>query len=529
MKRWKQILSLLLALSTLFAFAACGSNNSESVKVDSEPIADEGETAAAPAENDEPRILRLGMDGEPMSLDPENLAGGNSLQFVGWASYGTLWKITTEGEMLYLLAESYEERDDGLTIVIHLRDTGFNNGDPFTAADALFSLRHSDEAMGDRTTAMDLENSYAEDDKTLILKLKYTTPTLIDDIGVVCMISESWTEGYTNEEHIYVEPLFCGPYYIQSGWSSGEEMTLLKNEYYYNADNLAYDELVVSFMPDETTRYLSFDAGEYDICYLSESENIDKAAAAYDMFTAPVQSITGIVIDTENENSPYTNQNLRLAMMYAVDVPAVVDSICGDAYISATSVLPSSSWAYKDESYGYDPELAKEYVNKYIEETGDAAPSVVLSVHEGNIDEGIAEAVQYYYSQVGITCEVQVLDFPSFFGAMLTNSMYCYLTMYSGSKDPGGVLNSWNPDSAYTMFDYPEDLSQLIREACFTVLPDDERLEKLYEMQDSIKDFGKILPIYESTINYAVADSSIDISHSVQADGYLIPDLITVS
>ena len=504
MKRFTKILSLLLAAAMCLSCAA---------------FAAEGD----------PAVLRVGVDGEPMALSPDDLAGGNGIQFVGWSVYGTLWKINTEGEMLYLLAESYEESEDGLTLTIHLRDTGFNNGDPFTAEDVLFSFRHSDETMGDRTTAMDLENSYAEDEKTLVLKLKYPTPTLIDDIGVISMISESWTEGYTNEAHIYEEPLFCGPYCIEPGWTSGSEMILTKNEYYYNAENLAYDEIDVSFMPDETTRYLSFDAGEYDICYLNESENIDTASASYNVFNAPVQCIIGIVIDTENENSTYTNLNLRLAMMYSVDVPAVVDAICGSAYIPATSVLPSTSWAYKDESYGYDLDLAKEYVAKYTEETGDAAPHVVLTVHEGNIDEGIAEAVQYYWSQAGIDCEIQVLDFPSFFGAMMTNSIYCYLTMYSGSKDPGGVLNSWNPDSQYTMFDYPEDLAQLIREACFTMLPEEERAGKLDEMQDAIHDFGKILPIYESTINYAVADSSIDISRSVQADGYLIPDLITVS
>lgn len=526
MKRMKKMLSLLLALVMVFALTACGSGNGSSA---GKPAGSSGKATSAPSSGGEPRILRVGMDGEPMSLDPDNLAGGNGVQFVGWASYGTLWKLTTEGELVYLLAESYEESEDGLTITIHLRDTGFNNGDPFTAQDVLFSFRHSDETMGDRTPAMDLDNSYAEDDKTLVLKLKYRTPTLIDDIGVISQISESWTENYTNEDHIYTEPLFCGPYYIQSGWTSGQEMVLLKNPYYFNANSLAYDEVHVSFMPDETTRYLSFESGEYDICYLQESSNIDKAGSSYAMFTAPVQQILGLSIDTENENSIYKNQNLRMAMMYAIDVPSVVESICGDAYKPATSILPSTSWAYKDETYGYNPELAKEYVEKYIQETGDTEPHIVITVHEGNIDEGIAEAMQYSYSQVGIKCDIQVMDFPSFFGGMLTNTIYCYVTQYSGSKDPGSVLNSWNPDNEYTMFDYPDDLAQLFRDACFTVMPEDERTAKLYELQDAVKDFGKFLPIYESTVTYAVADSSIDISHSVQADGYLILDLITVS
>lgn len=525
MKHLKKLLSLLLALAMVLALTACGGTEPPSGGNANDTPPAEG----TPADNGEAKVLRIGVDGEPMSLDTENLAGGNGIQFVGWSVYGTLWKITTEGEMVYLLAESYDESDDGLTITIHLRDTGFNNGDPFTAEDALFSLRHSDEAMGDRTPAMDLDNSYAEDDKTLVLKLKHTTPTLIDDIGVISMISKSWTEDYTNDEHIYVDPLFCGPYAIVPGWSAGEEMHLVKNENYYNTANLAFDEIVVSFMPDETTRYLSFDNGEYDICYLNESKNIDAAAASYDLYKAPIQSITGILIDTENVNSPYTNQNLRLAMMYAVDVPAIVDAICGDAYTPATSLLPSTNWGYKDVSYGYDPDLAKEYVAKYTQETGDAAPHVVLSVHEGNIDEGIAESVQYYWSQAGIDCEVQIMDFPAFFGAMMSNSMYCYLAMYSGSQDPGGVLNSWNPDNTYTIFDYPDDIAQMFQDACFTADTQENRTAKLFELQDTLKEFGKTLPIYEGSIVYAIADSSIDISHSVQADGYLIPDFITFS
>ncbi len=511
MKKTKKALAILLTLALVVGLCAgCGQTS-------------------AGSNDDETNVLRIAFGDEPLALDIDSLSGGNGSQFVGWACYSTLWAITTEGETEYILAESYETSEDGLTITIHLRDTGFSNGDDFTAEDALFSLRLSDETRGDRTTAIDLDNSYAEDDKTLVLKMKQETPTFIDDLGAVCMISQSWTEDYTNEDHIYNEPTYSGAYYIESGWSSGQEMVLLKNEYYYAADELAYDEVIVYFVSEETTRYLSFENGEYDICYLSDSGNIDDASEDYNLYTAAIQSVCGIVFDTENENSPYTNENLRLAMMYAVDVEAVVEAICGDAYIAATSMLPSTSWAYKDETYGYDPDLAREYVEKYIEETGDENPTITLSVQEGSIDEGIAESVQWYMSEVGVDLVVDVSDFATFFSGMLNNTLYCYLTNYSGSSDPGSVLNSWNPDSAYTMFDYPDELADLIREACFTSLPDDERLEKLYEMQDAIKEFGKILPIYESTVNYVIADESIDITHSVQADGYLLMNFITVS
>ena len=526
MKRMKKILCILLAAAMLFALCACGSQASTGGEGGPSAGAEGGPSAGSAGGG----TLRVGTDGEPSALDSISLAGGNGVQFVGWSVYGTLWKINTEGEMQYLLAESYEVSEDGMTYTIHLRDTGFNNGDPLTAEDVLFSFRISDETMGDRTAAMDLENSYAEDDKTVVLKLKQEMPTLVDDIGVISILSQSWTEDFTNEDHIYSEPLCCGPYYIQEGWSAGNEMVLLKNENYYNAANLAYDEIDVSFVAEETTRYLSFDQGEYDICYLSESENIDKVTQnGYTLFEAPIQLVVGLVIDTENPNSIYTSQNLRLAMMYAVDVESIVSTICGSAYTMATSVLPSTNWGYKDETYGYDPELAKEYVAAYTEETGNAAPEITISIHEGNIDEAIAEALQFYYSEVGIKANIQVMDFGSFFNAMSQNSIHCYVTQYSGSQDPGGVLNSWNPDNIYTMFSYPEDITQLFREACYTVDTQENRTAKLAELQDALKEFGKMLPIYEGSINYAIYDDSIDISHSVQADGYLIPDFITVS
>lgn len=508
MKTWKKLFALLMAMTMLLSLCACGGNSNS---------------------GDEGSVLRIGMDGEPLTLSEVDLAGGVGVQFVGWAIYGSLWKITTDGTVQMLLAESYDLDEENLTCTIHLRDTGFNNGDALTADDVLFSLKRSDEAMGDRTATMDLENSYVEDDQTLVIKLTSVPPTLVDDIGVISIISQSWTEDYTNEDHIYNDPLCCGPYYVESGWTSGNDMVLLKNENYYNADNIAYDKIVVSFVAEETTRYLSFKNGEYDICYLSVSENIEdvNASDSYNLFSAEVQSVEALTFDTENPNSPYSNQNLRLAMMYAVDVESVVTNICGSAYPVATSILPTLSWAYKDMSYGQDLNLAKQYIDAYYAETGTDSATITITYGQGDVDAAIAEALQYAFESVddGITVVIDEEDFGTFFENMMNNSIYCYLTKYSGSSDPGSVLNCWNPENIYTMFSYPDDISQLFTTGVFTAGEQEDRTELIYELQDALHDFGKLLPLFENTVNFAIA-GDIDISRSVQADGYLIPDFI---
>lgn len=527
MKRAKRMLSLLLTGLMLVSMTACGEAASSAAV--SSAATESTAAEAAPAANSGSNTLRVGLDGEPQSLAATEAIGTNGAMFVGYCLYDSCWRVNTNGERTMLLADSYTVADDNSTITIHIRDNAnFSNGDPVTAEDVLFSMKVSDEQMGDQTAAFDLDASHAEDDKTLVIAVKSPSPAMIDQIGSIFIMSKSWTEDFTNEAHIYTEILGCGPYMLEQDWSTGNTMYLTKNPNYHSADTLKYEKVECHFVGEETTRYLSFQNNEYDICYLTDSSNIEavKADTTRALYSAPVQFVAGLIWNTYSEDSPYKNNNLRLAMCHAVDVPALVESICGSAYVPATSFLPSASWAYKNTAYEYDVDLAKEYFKKYQEETGEDTFEFTITVSDSDINNGLAEAIQYAYSEIGIKMNIESVDMATYFGRLMDDSCYCTITQYSGSGDPGSILNSWLSTSIYDLQKTDDTIMTKLDHAANSMGSQEERTTELYEVQDLMKDYGKILPLYETTINYALISSDVDISDSVMADGYLFPQNI---
>ena len=504
----KRLFALFITLIILLSLCACGGGSKPSVS-------DNGGGSDAP----EIKVLRVGMDGEPSKYF-ENTGGGYGPGFYAWGCYTTLWMYTTDGQLHYLLGTSYEYNNDNTELTIHIRSGAkFANGDPITADDVLYSLEAEHNDRGDRTASVDFDKTRATDDTTLLLALKTRIPTQIEDLALLNIGSRKWTENGTNEDHMHVNVLESGAYYLPNGWTTGAKMIMEKNPYYWDKDSLVYDRIEVSFIPEENTRYLEFTTGGFDLCMLGDSKNIDsiKADSKYTLYHAPFQCNVGLMLDT-SVHPTFANQDLRLAIMYAVDVKTIVDTICGSAYVKATSMLPSTSWAYKNTEYVYDPDLARQYYEK----SGVKDFSWTLTINNQDPNKDIAEAIQAYLAEIGITMYIDVVDMPTFFSLMGGGAMDSTITQYSGSYDPGGVLNSWLSTSNNNMNKPSPEIQELLDQACTSLADQAARTQMFYQLQDEVKDYGKVLPLFEKTTNFAEANG-VDCSSSVQADGYLVP------
>lgn len=253
------------------------------------------------------------------------------------------------------------------------------------------------------------------------------------------------------------------------------------------------------------------------MCYLTDSANIDEVqgSADYTLAQYPYQSITALIFDT-NYTDSFPNDEIRLAICYAVDVEAIVESLCGSAYIPATSMLPSSSWAYKDVRYTYDPELAKQY----YEASGLENFEFTVHLQDVTMDKNVVEAMQAYLADIGITMNIDAMDTPTFFQHLMLGDMDCLLSQYSGTVDPGSVLNQWISNSPTVTAHTPEKIQALLDEAVNSSADREERAQMFYDLQDQVAAIGKIVPLYEKTINFAQANG-VDISSGIRADGYL--------
>ncbi|MBP1736920.1 MAG: peptide transporter substrate-binding protein [Oscillospiraceae bacterium] len=517
----KKSLALLLACVMAMALAACSSDSSGSNAVS-------GDSATG---GEESKTLRIGMDTEPTSMNPVlSTSGGGAV--VNNAIYGCLWDITCDGAYNYNLAESYEyTTEDNTEMVIHLRDTSWDDGTPVTADDVLFSFQYYiNGANAYHVMNIDFDKSYAKDDQTVVLELTQASSTFTEDLALLQIISKDlYDEG--GDDAVGLTPKCSGAYTLAQ-WSTGETIVLEKNTNWWNADQLTYDRIEISCVTEETTRMLEFESGEYDIVYLTGKDNIEKlnngeVSGAHVQY-GDIQCITYVSLNTIDFDT-FQDINVRKAIAYGVDWQTIVESICGDGYAMATSPLfPAANWAYKDEGvYEYNLDQAKQYLADAG--YGEGEFSFTMRIADEDFNAEIAEAMQACLAEVGINMEVSVGDSATVKEENRSNTIQCGISKNMGANDPAGVINARMSSAKPNLTKFgDETIQNLLDEACTSTADQATRTELFYELQDKAWDYCSTFPLYESKVTFGAVDSLADFSNAIDASsGYLhLNDLV---
>ena len=518
-----RILAAALSLSMVLGMSACGGPGTQGGQ--SAPPATE---TTSPTEQPAATEIVLNLDGEPSSLTPFLMGGGKSGNLMYNACYASLWRVEYDDTLSADLAESYEIDEENLVIIAHLRDgLKFADGSPLTAEDVVCSIQTSAADSGSNTSTIDLERTLAIDDTTVQIGLKTLSYSTMVDLSCIGIISKEWTENGTNAEKKAADILCSGPYYIEN-WSTGNDLVFIKNPYYWNADNVKYDKITAKCIADETTRFLDYQNGGVDLCILTKSENIDtmeNGLAPGAIEIVPMQSVQGLAFDTENIDT-FVNENLRLAIAHAIDVESLVSAYCGTGYTLARSVFPSTSPYFVDSALEYDPELAKEYLQEFYEETGASEVSIKLTAKSGDIAATLTEAIQYQLDEVlGIQVEVAVMDSATYFDAQAKGEQYASIVpLARGYYDPAKYMNAWLPNSSNSIMHMNnEELDALLDETVNNVaLSQEERAAKLMELQEKLAETGKFIPMFEEFIAFALNGAVTTVDGCVSGDGRLL-------
>ncbi|MCI8538395.1 MAG: ABC transporter substrate-binding protein [Oscillospiraceae bacterium] len=516
-KTLTRLLAAALSLSLIFALSACGNNDAQPNQPDSPP-------AGA-------REIVLNLDGEPSSLNPMLMGGGKCANLMANTLYGFLWRVEYDDTLSCDLAGSYQLDRENMVIIAKLRSgLKFADGSPLTAEDVVCSILTSAADSGSNTSSIDLERTQAIDETTVQIGLRTLSYATMGDIGSIGIISKAWTEDGSNAEKKSADILASGAYTIEP-WSTGNDMVYVKNPNYWNADKVIYDKITVKCIADETTRFLDYQNGGVDLIILAKGENIDSVENGLVPGTVqilPMQSVQGLAFDTENIDT-FKNENLRLAIAHALDVEALVTAYCGPRYGVAQSVYPTSSPYCANTALKYDPELAKDYLQKYYDETGASSVEITLTAKTGGLDATLSEAIQYQLDQVlGIKVNVSVMDNASYFDAQAKGEQYASIVpLARGHYDPSKYMNAWMPQSSNSIMHMCSDeLNGLLLETVNNMdLTGEERTAKLAELQKKLTGTGKFVPMFEDFICFALNGAIASVDGCVSGDGRLLQTL----
>lgn len=373
-------------------------------------------TVGATGVSDE--TLYAALSGEPNSLFP-NYQGSKVSGCVDSSMFDTLvyWNDETKTAEPRLATE-WEWLDEDYTLIqFTLRDdVTFTNGEKMTASDVLASLKATTEYTRATYAQMfDIANSEVVDETHLKLALTQPYGNLLDILGCTyyAIFSEKAFEEAGDPADFARSPVASGPYKLQE-WKQGESITLIRNEDYWDKDNLPYyKNIVFSFIDDASSRVMALRSGDVQVVFAINNSQIAELEAAGGITVSPyVQNVVQPL--ALNESFPViADENVRKAILLAIDKEALAQvEYLGYSEVSKSSLVgAASTYYYESESYSQDMETAKQL----IANSGWSAEDLTFTMYTiAGASTAQTEIFQAQMAAIGITIIIESADLPTF-------------------------------------------------------------------------------------------------------------------
>ena len=553
----RKILAMVMALALLCAtFTACGDTSGTSSSAGTSSTAsDSGDSSAA----EEGETATGGSGG---TLNMRNTMEPTSLNTL-LATYA--YDFTPINAMIECLyrddendvpqpagAETVDISDDKLVYTFHLReDATWSNGDPVVATDYEFAWQQAlnPEVASDYAymlyfihNAEPYFNGKVEwsevgvkviDDYTLEVTLDNPLPYATDLFAfpTLAPINQKFYEEVGADKYATDAEYFCcNGMYELTEWSHNSQIVFQKREDYWNADAVGPDEIVYKIITDSQAGLNSYLSREIDYTDLDSGEVVQQAeAAGFEVGVKPARSSYYLIVNTEDEFM--SNQNLRLALAYAIDKQALIDTVYQNDNQPMTSFTPPAIMGAagadgptfqealleeRGEMYpaNGDLEKAQEYLQAALEELGCTVDELNLSIDcaDDSLRRNCATFLQEQWRQnLGIeNIAVNSMQTKQV-SANRQSGDYC-MSLGGWSPDYNDAINFldlWvtdggNNDSFWGNEEYDNLIAQATAEADVEV-----RQQYLFDAEEILAAEMPIIPLYWQCQNYSYNSDKI--------------------
>ena len=315
------------------------------------------------------------------------------------------------------LATHWEVAGDKLTWTFHLRKgVQWHEGyGELTADDVKFSLdRIRDEKVGSPAlkAISAIESVTVVDPYTVQIKTTDPYPVLPammveEPFGYIICKKASEKLGDDLKYH----PVGTGPFMYDSH-KPRESFTLKANPDYWEGKP-KLDKVIVSFMPDDSTRELALRNGEvHAINIPAKQEWIDRLRKAG--FTVNLTSPANMfALHFNLTQKPLDDQKVRAALSHAISRDLLVQFLGKDVAKAEVSPLPSGYLGHTEDiaQYPYDIEKAKQLLAEAGFKDGF---KLSMNISNSNIYLPPMQVIQEMWKKIGVDLELKVVDHPTY-------------------------------------------------------------------------------------------------------------------
>jgi len=340
--------SLLLCLT--FSLFAGGSKESLS-----DSAKDESQTVPRV----EQKIIFI-VNNEAEDMDPTTSQETFALPVINNCFMG-LFTTDDNGVLIPGLAESYEVSADGLVYTFKIRENAkWSDGKDLTAGDFVYSwLRVMNSEVASQSAGMmkpyirnggkywDGEATAEEvglaalDSKTFQVTLEAAAPQIMQVFNIRCFypVRKDVVEANPDAWHRNPETFISnGPFKVKE-LNFGESVILVKNEYFWNADEVKLEEITFRTIPELSTALTAMETGDVDGIYAVPGAEIPRLRIESDEFyILPACGTTYYLLN--NYSKGLDDVRVRMALSLALDRNEILDVIAQGVGVPALGLIP---------------------------------------------------------------------------------------------------------------------------------------------------------------------------------------------
>ncbi|MBE6011311.1 MAG: peptide ABC transporter substrate-binding protein [Lachnospiraceae bacterium] len=554
MKRNKLLALSLTALMAISALSGCGGNGAEAPAPSEVAPSEAAPSAEAPADKapetpsdaiDEVQYFNDYLNSEPATLDPGKAAD----EYANGILNNIMEKLTVyqvnadgEAEISPAGAESWDISPDNTVYTFKLRENYWQDGQKVTAQDYEYGIKRSiDPATGSPNSYLltPIKNAEAVmagemgvdelgvkaiDENTLEITLGAPTPYFLSLTyqNNMSPVRKDVIEAQGDKFGSEADTILSNGPFVLSGWTHNSELNLVRNDKFWNKDNIKLEKVNIKILDDDNARHNSFDNGSIDAVATTIEEWVDRFDKKDGTYRIDYTLTSNYYSFFNTQDELFKNANIRKAFIVALD---------RDMF---NEVLFSG---YSEPAYGWVPKgvavdateyrsVAEEPLKKLIEENPDPKALLLKGMEELGLGDdpstlkvvwslgGTSQRMRTmgeFFQQIlkqnlGVNLEIELNDWPMFQSKIVSGDFQIgYMSWGAEYNDPYSMLSLLiSTSNAINTGWVNEEYDKLMAQASVEMY-DAKRIELYQEAENlMLYEEGVVNPvIYPKRISYA--------------------------
>ena len=497
----KKFASLLLALAmTVGMLAGCSSEEGSS-------------TGEAPAQE-----VTVAISSTFATLDPALISTTHMAHVYGNMG-SNFYRTDADGKLEYDLGENLEKSEDGLTYTFTIKEgLKWSDGEPLTAEHFVYGLKRAigygpdnaytkknlvnfiagaEEAANAAMDVADMTNVgiTALDDTTFQVTLSTPCPYFerIFSGNVTAPMRPDFAPEHDSSWSVNGTYPSSGPMVLQS-ISPEEEAVLVKNENYWNAENVTLEKATFVVMTDSTAQLNAFRTGDIDVAMSVPSEVTTNSE--YDAnIIMPEKYISNYFV-LLNSGPKATvealkDENVRKALALAIDKETMINILGSKAIVELDGYVPYGF----EGTDGNDFRAEKSYDAFNLEEAKSLMEAAGYNENNhlkfeylysnSQFHADVAQILQQMWSQIYVDVELKAIEMGVFYDYVDNGDFTTCRYSNNDATDPLSHFQLFTTDSQIDGCQAITDpvLDQMVEEA-YSITDHDEYIAKLHEIED---------------------------------------------